>query len=130
MPLRLPFPQSVVAAILVFWLGKRGGHGLFTDFDGGYGNFTLFLSWVVCRVGSVPAVFSFVRLPTRITFGLWCFGLVCFGGVCPGRVVAFFPETTALGFVVAVFATVETIAPLWLFFLVFRHRCVHSIEWD
>ena len=47
-------------AILVFRLRGRGGCGLVADFIRGNGKFSFFLPGIICRVGSVPTIFSFV----------------------------------------------------------------------
>ena len=126
-PLRLPFPRSGGAAFLVFWLNFDSGDRLFTDLAGRYGKLMAFLSGVICRISSVPTVFSFVKFSTCVTFR---FGrVICIGSTVLrfSFVVAFFAEFSTLGFVVAVFATVEAVSSLGGLFFRFRGSNVNRV---
>ena len=98
---------------------------MFANFVSWDGEFTSFLLGVIGGIGSVPAVFGFVCFPTSVTFGFRFLSLVCVGIARSGCMVSFSSKLSALCFVVAVYATVETITPLLLFFFVVRSYSVH-----
>ena len=115
-PSRLRFPQIVGAAISVFWLGGQCGYWLFADFVGWNGEFSFLPSGVICRIGSVPTVLSFVHLATCITLGFGCFVLGWVFCDCFGDIVTLSLESATLCFIVAIFATVKAMTSLLLDF--------------
>ena len=76
--------------VLRFWLDFDGRNRPVADLVCGYGKLVSSFSRVICRVGSVPAVFCFMGLSTSVTFWFCRFSCVGDAILCFDLIVSVF----------------------------------------